>query len=102
MDIGQNIAVKCEPLRTSHIVVCHSVITLYSLDTHFDAPTQTTFENIVGKGEIARNEQFLLFPQCFLLNQIIVSPLVHIFDIISLFAAEMEEHKMGISGKGLK
>ena len=35
---------------------------------------QTAFENIVGKGEIARNEQFLLFPQCFLLNQIIVSP----------------------------
>ena len=24
------------------------------------------FENIVGKGEIARDEQFLLFPQCFL------------------------------------
>ena len=23
------------------------------------------FENTVGKGEIARNEQFLLFPQCF-------------------------------------
>ena len=22
-------------------------------------------ENIMGKGEIARNEQFLLFPQCF-------------------------------------
>ena len=22
-------------------------------------------KNIVGKGEIARNEQFLLFPQCF-------------------------------------
>ena len=22
-------------------------------------------ENIVGKGEIARQEQFLLFPQCF-------------------------------------
>ena len=22
-------------------------------------------ENMVGKGEIARNEQFLLFPQCF-------------------------------------
>ena len=26
----------------------------------------TSFENTVGKGEIARNEQFLLFPQCFL------------------------------------
>ena len=24
------------------------------------------FENTLGKGEIARNEQFLLFPQCFL------------------------------------
>ena len=22
-------------------------------------------ENVVGKGKIARNEQFLLFPQCF-------------------------------------
>ena len=22
-------------------------------------------ENIMGKGEIARNKQFLLFPQCF-------------------------------------
>ena len=34
---------------------------------------QTAFENIMGKEEIARNEQFLLFPQCFLLNQKIVS-----------------------------
>ena len=25
-----------------------------------------SFENTVGKGEIARNEQFLFFPQCFL------------------------------------
>ena len=62
---------------------------------------QTAFENMVGKGEIARNEQFLLFPQCFLLNQIIVSPFVHSFDIIPSFAAEMEELKIGISGKGL-
>ena len=58
----------------------------------------TGFENIVGKGEIAPEEQFLLFPQCFLLEQIIVSPFVHIFAIISLFAAELEEPKMGISG----
>ena len=48
-----------------------------------------------------RNEQFLLFPRCFLLIQIILSPFVHIFDIIPLFAAEFEEHKIGISGKGL-
>ena len=62
---------------------------------------QTALENIVGKGEIARNEQFLLFLQCFLLNQIIVSPLDYIFDIISLFAAELGEPKIGLSGKGL-
>ena len=28
-------------------------------------------------------------------------PIVHIFDIISLFAAELEEPKIGISGNGL-
>ena len=28
------------------------------------------FENTVGKGEIARDEQFLFFPQCFLLVRI--------------------------------
>ena len=48
------------------------------------------------KEEIAHNEQFLLFPQCFLLNQKIVSPFVNIFDIISLFAAELEEPKIGV------
>ena len=62
---------------------------------------RNAFENIVEKGEIARNEQFLLFPQCFLLNQIIASPFAYIFDIISLFADEFEEPKIGISGKGL-
>ena len=55
----------------------------------------------MGKEEIACNAQFLLFPQCFLLSQKIVSPFVNIFDIISLFAAELEEPRIGISGKGL-
>ena len=77
-------------------------ITLYSIDTHFDATTTLkTYQNIAGNEKIAHNEQFLLFPQCFLLSQVIVSPFVHIFDIISLFAAEMKEPKIGISGKGL-
>ena len=63
---------------------------------------ETAFESIVGKRKIARNEQFLLFAQCLLVSQIIVSPFVHIFDIISLFAAELEVPKIGISGKGLE
>ena len=56
---------------------------------------QTAFENIVGKEEIARNEQFLLFPRCFLLNQKLVSPLANINDITCLFATELEEPKIG-------
>ena len=63
---------------------------------------QIAFENIVGKEEIAYSEQFLLFPKCFLLNQSTVPPFVHIFDIISLFAAEFQEPKIGIWVKGLK
>ena len=63
---------------------------------------QTAFEISVGKGKIAHNEQFLLFSQCFQLNQITVSPFVHILDIISLCAIESEEPKIGISDKGLK
>ena len=57
---------------------------------------QTAFENIVGKEEVACNEQFLLLPQCFCLNQIIVNLFVLIFDIIPLFAAEFEKSKIGI------
>ena len=56
----------------------------------------------MGNEEIARNELFLLFPQCFQFNQTTVSPSDNIFDIISLFAVELEEPKIGISGKGLK
>ena len=55
----------------------------------------------MGKGEIARDEQILLFPQYFQLNQITVYPFVHIFDIISLFAVELEEPRIGILGKEL-
>ena len=62
----------------------------------FTPYTQTVFENIVGTGKIAHNEQYLVFPQCLLLKQMIVSPFVHIFAIISLFAAELEEPKTDI------
>ena len=61
---------------------------------------QTAFENIVGKEEIAHNEQFLLFPQSFptsfLLNQKTVSAFVNIYDIISLIAAELGQPKIGM------
>ena len=50
------VAIDCSMDRSSLI--------LYSIDTHFNAST-TAFENIVGNGEIARNEQFLLFSTMF-------------------------------------
>ena len=62
---------------------------------------QTAFENILGKEEITCVEQFLLFLKCFLPNQKIVSPFVHIFDITFFFAVQLEEPKIGIPGKGL-
>ena len=62
---------------------------------------KTDLENIVGKGGKACNEQFLLFPQCLQLNQITVSPFVHIFEIISSFANEFEGPKTGLSVNGL-
>ena len=37
-----------------------------------------SFENTVGQGEIARNEQFLLFPQCFLSFTTTVSHFYHL------------------------
>ena len=37
-----------------------------------------SFENTVGKGEIARNEQFLFFPQCFQTIRITFS---HVYQI---------------------
>ena len=73
------------------LVLCTWVLTLYFIDTHFNTST-TAFENIVGKVEITHNEQFLLFPQCFIFNRITESTFVHIFDVISLFAAELEEY----------
>ena len=73
------------------------MLNFYSIDTQ----QQVAFKNVVGKEEIACHEHFFLFPQYFLLNQKIVSPLVNIFDIISFVAAELEEPKIGLRGKGL-
>ena len=41
-------------------------ISLYQIALVFMCLQSKSFKNTAGKGEIARNEQFLLFPQCFL------------------------------------
>ena len=44
---------------------------------------------------------FLFSHNVFFSNRKVYPPFVNIFDIISLFAAEFEEPKIGILGKGL-
>ena len=47
---------------------------------------QVFFENTEGKGEIAHNEQFLLFSQCFLPNRWIAANLIEFnFVVCKLF-----------------
>ena len=45
---------------------CKCILTLYQTGPGFTCLHYKSFENTVGKGEIACNEQILLFPQCFL------------------------------------
>ena len=41
-------------------------LTIFQISLVFTCLQYKSFENTVGKGETARNEQFLLFPYCFL------------------------------------
>ena len=76
-----------------------SYLTLYSIT--FQRMNITLLLKHCGKRRNCSYEQFLLFPQCFILNQKIVFPFVNIYDIIALFAAEFEEPEIGMRGKGL-
>ena len=53
-----------------------------------------SFENTVGKGEIACNKQFLFFPQCFL--SIFIK-----FEIVIRMLFQFETNKNLLFGKGL-
>ena len=57
--------------KISQAVFCQTPITKKLFNLSQTSPGFTclpykSFENTVGKGEIARHKQFLLFPQCFL------------------------------------
>ena len=57
------------------------------------------FENTVGKGEIARNEQFLLFPQCFLFV-LRTLPFSANLKLSSANSFSLEESRICCLGKG--
>ena len=60
-----------------------------------------TFENTVGKGEIARNEQFLLFP---VFSNLLENfhPFSSSFKLSSAISSSLEESKICRLGKGFK
>ena len=64
-EILNSITLNLSPANAFSLV--WSIILLFGKEfTVFTDLHHKTFENHVGKGEIARNEQFLLYPQCFL------------------------------------
>ena len=62
-------------LDMSKILSFGKELTHYHTIPHFEALKNIAVENIVRKGEIARNKQFLLFPQCFLPYTVLMFPL---------------------------
>ena len=54
------------------------------------------------KGEIAQNEQFHLFPQCFLCNLYLKFPLIATFHLSSAAALNLGWSQNCVLGNGLK
>ena len=74
-DRVENIEAKGENAGYQYISFSHNVFKRPLLKIHWPFPKQAlvftwlqykSFENTVGKGETARNGQFLHFPHCFL------------------------------------
>ena len=59
-----------------------------------------SFENTVGKGEIARNEQFLLFPRCFQKFWLNFLPISSNLILSSANSFSLEESSIYRLGKG--
>ena len=57
-------------------------------------------ENTVGKGEIAHNEQIILFRQCFLTCSVDFLPFPSKFELSSANSFSLEESKIWCLGKG--
>ena len=77
-------------------------LTLYSISTHFDASTTDSFWKHWGKRRNCSWRAISPFPTMLSTQSDNCTAFVHIFDIIFLFAPELEEPKIGIWGKGLR
>ena len=82
----------CQEISPCYRVLTCTSLTLYSIDIHFEASTTDSFWKYCGK----RTNCSSSFPTTFSTQSDNCTPLVQIFDIILLFAAELEEPKIGI------
>ena len=62
----------------------------------------TIFENIVTKGEIAQNEQFLLLPQCFHFFSVIIPTIIENFSYFLVDILKVVCSRCVVCGKGLR
>ena len=94
--------VRCEK-STERIVAateCRTLNPFLNKHCFFKCLQCKSFENIVGKGEIARNEQFLLFSQCFLPFFMNFPPFLSNSKLLSATSFSLEESKICCLGKG--
>ena len=73
----------------------------YCVLTTVKAKKKKNNKNIVGKGEIACDKQFLLFPQCFLFYQRISTQLYHLLACTLHFLSVWKNMKYIVWRKGL-
>ena len=77
--------------HSASALVCLFKLTLYSIDTHFNTSTTNSFWKHCGKRRNCLYHAVSPFPTVFSTQSDNCVPYVHIFDIISLFAAVLEE-----------
>ena len=68
-------------------------LTLSHIEILSDA--SAAFENIVTKGEIAQNKQFLLLPQCFHIFSVIIPSFVEFFPVFAWRFSDLVHVGMG-------
>ena len=91
----------CFPTFFSISMYCKHVNLFPNKPWFFTCLLQKPFENTLGKGEIARNKQFLLFPQCFYLLEKLSAIFIKSKIVVSQ-CFEFGRVKKLSFGKGLK
>ena len=99
--VGDNyVTCKCFLFLTSFNVSFDNGLTLSQTSPGFTCLQYKSFENTLGKGEMARNKQFLLSPQCFLPVLENFPPFLSNLKLSSAKYFRLEQSKICHLGKG--